>query len=161
MTTWNDVHDDAPELADLVRGRFEEHGLAYMATLRRDGSPRLSGVEPWFGDGDVWMGMMWQSRKALDLRRDPRCALHSANTDTQVSDGDARIGGRVVEHLDEAGLARGRDLYEAATGDRSPDGPMHLFSLDIAEVVFLRPEDDRLVIRSWTPGRGERRIART
>ncbi|MGY6502370.1 MAG: pyridoxamine 5'-phosphate oxidase family protein [Acidimicrobiales bacterium] len=160
MASWNDLNHDAPQLAGLVRGRFEEHGLAYMATLRRDGSPRLSGVEPWFGDGEVWLGMMWQSRKALDLRRDPRCALHSANTDTQVLSGDARISGRVIEHHDEVDLERGRDLYEAATGDRPPDGPMHLFSLDVEEVVFLRPADDHLVIRSWRPGRGERRMER-
>lgn len=161
MTDWNDVRRSAPALADLVQGRFEEHGLGYLATLRADGSPRLSGVEPWIGDGQVWLGMMWQSRKALDLQRDPRCALHSANTDTRVAAGDARITGRAVEHVAEDDVERGRDLYEAATGERPPDGPMHLFALEVTEVMFVRPEDDRLVIRTWHPASGERRIERT
>src|SRR5690349_13866837 len=94
MATWLEFTEAAPELASRVRGRFEATGLGFLATLRRDGSPRLTGVEPLFALDEVWLGMMPGSRKALDLRRDPRLALHNASTDKEVRDGDARITGR-------------------------------------------------------------------
>ena len=160
MTTWNDVHQAAPDLADLVRGRFEATGLGYLATLRRDGSPRVSGIEPLFADGMVWLGMMPQSRKALDLRHDPRLCLHAANIDKNIGDGDARISGVAFEHESEADLDRARAAFEAATGSPPPSGPMHLFSIDVTEAMFLGVGDDRLVIRTWTPAVGERHIER-
>jgi hypothetical protein len=161
MTNWNDIEVDAPELAALVRGRFGAHGLGYLATLRRDGAPRISGVEPLFADHEVWLGMMWESRKALDLRRDGRCSLHSANVDKDVAAGDARIDAVAVEHTSEADLRQARQAFAEATGYPPTDGAMHLFRLDIAGVVFLRPAGDHLEIRSWTPGTGERIVERT
>jgi hypothetical protein len=159
-TTWNDFAGEAPELAALVRGRFEATGLGFLATLRTDGSPRISGIEPLVGPDQVTMGMMYGSLKALDLRRDPRCSLHAASIDKSVSEGDARISGHAVEHVDEDALARGRDQFTEATGQPPPDGPMHLFTIDITEVMFLQPARDHLVIRSWTPSRGEHRVER-
>jgi hypothetical protein len=159
-SNWKHVHDQAPELADLVRARFEATGLAFLATLRKDGSPRISGIEPLVGPERVLLGMMPQSLKALDLRRDPRCALHAASIDKAVTDGDARISGRAIEHLTDAEIDEGRRLFTQATGQAPPDGPMHLFSLDITEIMFLQPGDGHLVIRSWTPQRGQRRVER-
>src|SRR4051812_49049254 len=85
MATWTDIEADAPELAATVRARFEAHGMGLLATLRRDGSPRISGIEPLFALGELWMGMMPGSRKAADVVRDPRFALHSATTDKDVT----------------------------------------------------------------------------
>jgi hypothetical protein len=161
MTTWEDVRTAAPDLALDVQQRFDAHGLAYLATLRRDGSPRISGIEPWFSDGCLWLGMMWQSQKALDLQRDPRCSMHSASIDKAVVDGDARISGRATEHTSAADLDRARAVVEANTGSPPPPGPMHLFSVDVTEIVLTRPENDQLAIRWWTPGRDERRVERT
>ena len=161
MTNWNDMHIAAPDLARLVQDRFEATGLGYLATIRRDGSPRICGNEPLFHSGEVWLGMMWESRKALDLRRDPRMALHSANIDKDVVDGDARISGRALEHTSEDEIARAREMFADATGQAPPPGPMHLFSLDIDELVFVRPEGGQLVVRSWTAAGGERRHERT
>jgi hypothetical protein len=73
-----------------------------MATVRRDGSPRISGIEATFANGQLWLGMMPDSRKALDLRGDPRLAVHSAPIDMELSDGDARVSGRAIEYTDEA-----------------------------------------------------------
>jgi hypothetical protein len=160
-TNWKRFEHQAPELADLVRGRFQSTGLGFLATLRRDGSPRVSGIEPLVGPEDVLMGMMWRSLKALDLQRDPRCALHSASIDKAVAEGDARISGRAVEHTDDRALAAGRQAFSDATGHPPPEGPMHLFTIDITEVMFLCVERDHLVVRSWTPAGGERRVERS
>src|SRR4051794_36207099 len=86
MPTWTEVTSAAPELAAVVQGRFDAHGLALLATVRRDGAPRISGIEPLFALDEVWLGMMDHSRKAQDLLRDPRLALHSATVDKQVTE---------------------------------------------------------------------------
>src|SRR6266508_6283529 len=77
MATWDEFAAAAPELAARVRAAFDRGVNKLLATLRRDGSPRISGIETTLKDGELWLGMMPQSRKALDLRRDPRMALHS------------------------------------------------------------------------------------
>jgi Pyridoxamine 5'-phosphate oxidase len=160
MTNWNDVMTTAPELAADVRARFEAHGLGLLATLRADGSPRISGIEPWFGVGELWIGMMWQSLKARDLLRDPRLSLHSATVDTKVEHGDARVSGRavVVDDDEEMSLALGE--FAVSTGNEAPPGPMHLFRIDVTELMFLRPAGDHLDIRTWSAERGERLIER-
>jgi hypothetical protein len=160
MTNWNDVTAAAPDLAADVQARFDAHGLGLLATLRADGSPRISGIEPWFGVGEVWIGMMWQSLKALDLLRDPRLSLHSATIDTKVADGDARISGRAIVVDDEAEMAHALAEFHRSTGNEAPPGPMHLFRIDVTEIMWMRPEDDHLVIRSWNPQRGVRSVDR-
>ena len=78
MARWCDIEAAEPELARAARDLFDRNKHKVLATLRRDGSPRLSGIETEFTDGEVWLGMMSDSRKARDLRRDPRLALHTA-----------------------------------------------------------------------------------
>ena len=160
MTNWNDVIDAAPELAKDVQARFEAHGLGLLGTLRADGSPRISGIEPWFGIGEVWIGMMWQSRKALDLLRDPRLALHSATIDTQVAEGDARISGRAIVVDDEAEMAGALGEFHRATGNEAPPGPMHLFRIDVTELMLLKVAGDHLDIRSWSREGGLKQVDR-
>src|SRR2546422_1025320 len=100
MTSWKDAVAEAPELAEKVRARFETTGLGYLASLRKDGSPRISGLEPLFWDDHIWLGMMPDSMKQADVERDPRFSLHAANIDKQIVDGDARVSGRVVRVTD-------------------------------------------------------------
>src|SRR5918999_1672707 len=122
MATWNEVEAAVPELAEAVRSRFEATGLGLLATLRKDGAPRITGVEPGFSRGEVWLGMMDGSRKALALRRDPLLALHSATADKEVKDGDARITGEAGE-LSENDPQRKGFLHDLpAGGDRAPQG---------------------------------------
>ena len=90
MAGWDEFARSAPDLATAVRRRFDSHRHKMLATLRRDGSPRISGIETTFADGELWLGMMPGSLKALDLRRDPRLALHSASLDPNMSDGMRR-----------------------------------------------------------------------
>ena len=100
MATWSEIESAAPELAGRARAAFDAHKHKVLATLRRDGSPRISGIEATITDGELWLGMMPGSRKALDLRRDPRLALHSASDDPPDDPtawtGDAKLSGRAV-----------------------------------------------------------------
>lgn len=160
MTSWNDVLTEAPDVAGLAQARIEATGLALLATLRSDGSPRISGVEPLFAGGELWLGMMPDSRKGLDLRRDPRLALHNATVDKHVTEGDAKISGRAVETSDPHDVAFMRQAFAAATGAPPPEGPMQLFRVDVTEVSTVRPAGDHLDLAWWQVGKGVTRRER-
>ena len=155
MSSWSDVEAGAPELAARARGIFDAHKHKTLATLRRDGSPRISGTEVEFADGEVWFGSMWKAVKALDLQRDPRFALHSASGEPPDWTADAKVAGRVEEITDPGRKA-------AVVGENGPPGPMHLFRADITELVItgLGDPPDHLVIESWHEGRGVTRRER-
>ena len=158
-TAWSDVESAVPELAAAVRAAFDAHRHKVLATLRADGSPRLSGNEASFRDGQLWLGMMPQSRKALDLRRDPRLELHSAPVDVDLKHGDARIAGRAVEITDEESFEKFNRAFQGETG-YSPPPPYHLFRVDVTELMFLKPGGDHLVIESWREGGEVKRVER-
>jgi hypothetical protein len=150
MTTWQDVEAAAPELARRVRSLFDAHKHKTIATLRADRSPRISGIETEFADGELTFGSMPRAHKGADLRRDPRCALHSATVDPVEGaeaqwPGEAKIAGRAIA---------------AGPITEGPDGDA--FRLDISEVVHthLDPEATMLVVDWWTPGAGLRTVAR-
>lgn len=153
MASWGSVESQAPELARLARQLFDAHVHKTIATLRADGSPRLSGTEVQFRDGELWIGVMIDARKAQDLRRDSRFELHSGSDDPPEWHGDARVSGRMVEVTD---LARVAEINGTAVG------PSHLFRADVDELVVVRLNDaaDKLVIESWHPDRGVERIER-
>lgn len=155
MPSWSDVEAEAPELAALARRFLDAHVHKTLATIRSDGSPRISGTEVAFADGDLWFGGMWLSVKALDLRRDPRFALHSGSADPPHWKGDAKLAGRVEEITDP-------ERQAAVVGDEAPPGPSHLFRADIAELVVVRLGDpaDHIVVEAWHEGRGVSRRER-
>jgi hypothetical protein len=118
-----------------------------MATLRRDGSPRISGTEVEFDDDELRIGSMLSAVKALDLRRDPRVAIHGPTEDPPQGNpsgwkGEAKIAGTAKE------IDSGVDA--------------HHFHIDINEVVITRlnAAGDRLVVESWNPSRGYRIMER-
>lgn len=141
---WEDFAAAEPDLAARVRARFAVRKHATLATLRADGSPRISGTEVDFTDGGLSLGSMPDARKVADLRRDPRLALHCPTEDAPADDpgsweGDAKIAGRAHEVGDDR------------------------FRIEVTEVVLTRLGDpaDHLLIESWHPGRGvERRTRR-
>jgi hypothetical protein len=104
----------------LARGFLGAHVHKTLATLRRDGSPRISGTEVIFAEGELWLGSMWQAMKARDLQRDPRFALHSGSDDPPAWSGDAKMAGRAEEIEDP-------DRKAAIIGANAPPGPVHLF----------------------------------
>jgi hypothetical protein len=150
MTAWRDVEQAEPDFAQRVRTLFDAHRHKTVATVRADGSPRISGIEAAFEDGELMFGSMPNARKGADLRRDPRFALHGATVDPVEGSeaewpGEVKISGRAI--------AAG-PITEGPDGDR--------FRADIAEVVHthLNDEATMLVVEWWTPAHGLRKIDR-
>jgi hypothetical protein len=148
MTSWQEFSEQAPDLAARVHGRFTAAASHVLATLRRDGSPRVSGSEVDFKGGEIYLGSMLDARKARDLRRDSRFAIHAYPGVEEG--GDAKLAGVVVELTDPAEIA-------ALQGN---DEPCHLFRLDLREVVLTWVAEDTLFVDSWQEGRGVVRFAR-
>jgi hypothetical protein len=105
--------------------------------------------------------MMLESRKAKDLLRDPRFALHSATVDKQVAQGDAKVGGRLIEVTDEEVFVSFRQAFEQHAGSPPPSGPFHLFKADVKELSILMPSGDHLDIDWWREGAPPQRIERS
>ena len=150
MAAWKDIEVAEAEFAARVRRLFDAGRHKTIATLRADGSPRISGIECEFANGELRFGSMPGARKGADLRRDPRFALHSPTSHPD--------DGREAEWPGEAKIA-GRAVL-AGPVDEKPDGD--LFLADISEVAITRlnPEATLLVIESWTPRRGLRVVER-
>lgn len=151
MAAWNEFAAAEPVLAAEVSALFRAHKHHTMATIRRDGSPRISGTEVDLADGELRLGMMLGSRRAADLRADPRLAIHSHSVDPPDDDpnawtGEAKVSGVAV------------DEGPVGEGDEAADS----FRVDLREIVFTRvgTPPDHLVISWWTPEQGLRRIER-
>jgi hypothetical protein len=147
MATWAEFEAAEPDFASRVRVLMGSRKHLTMATLRRDGSPRISGTEVVFAAGQLQIGSMSRAVKAQDLRRDPRVAIHGPTEDPPVGEpagwtGEAKVAGMAVE------VESGSDA--------------HSFAIDIREAVITRLNEagNRLVIESWVPRRGYRRVER-
>jgi pyridoxamine 5'-phosphate oxidase-like protein len=155
VARWSEFEAAAPELAERVRAHLDAHTHKTLATLRRDGSPRISGSETRLVDGELWIGSMWQALKARDLQRDPRFALHSGSEDPPEWTGDAKLAGVAEEVTDP-------ELVRAINGEAAAAGPSHLFRLDLHEVSTVGLDEERkaLLIEVWTPEGGVRTMKR-
>jgi hypothetical protein len=159
VASWRDIEAEEPELAALAREFLEGHKHKTLATLRRDGSPRVSGIEAEIVDGELLWGGMPGAMKSLDLRRDPRFALHSGSGDPPDWAGDAKVSGRAEEIADED---RKRALLAAQGHTGASPGPFDLFRGELEElvVVHLNEERTKLVIERWREGDGVKRFER-
>jgi hypothetical protein len=160
MASWSKVVRESPELTAFARSRFDAHRHKNLATIRRDGSPRISGIEVEFRLGEIWLGSMAGARKGADLRRDPRLALHSGMDEPDAATGDAKVAGVAVV-VDDADAIQ---AYLDAAGEEveQPPGPFDLFRVDVTELVTIRLGEpaDHLVIESWHASAGYRRFER-
>lgn len=151
---WFEVARDQPKLAEFGRQRLLQPGVVLVGTVRRDGTARISPVEPFVMDGDLWLSMMWGSRKAQDLARDPRVLVHSIITGRDGGDGEYKVRG-VVRVEDDADVQRQyADAVGASLGWCPEPGQFHLFAVDIADITVIRYVDatgDQFVTR-WPPG---------
>lgn len=149
MIEWGNFKKTAPELAAQAEELFERSGVVLVGTIRKDGSPRISPVEPLIVDGKLYLGMMWRSLKAQDLLRDPRCTVHTTVHDRMAKGGEFKLHGMAhnVEDLDER--ARYCEaLFEKI--DWKPEEPnFHLFSIKLDSAGFISYEKDEQVIRRW------------
>lgn len=152
---WSDMEHAQPRLAGLGRRRLIEPGVVLVATVRRDGTPRLSPVEPLVMDGDLWLSMMWRSMKARDLLRDPRVLVHGIVTNRDGGDGEFKVRGTARAEDDAAIQRRYADTVARELGWHPRPGCFHLFSIDIAAVTVIRYNSDTgdQYVASWPPGR--------
>ena len=141
MASWSEFEAQAPDLAARALAYLDTGKHKTLATLRRDGSPRISGTEAEVADGQLQFGSMLDAVKARDLLRDGRFALHSASASPPEWEGDAKVAGVAVE-VERMGF--------------------HLFRADIREVVVITLNEERtkMVVESWHEGRGTSRIER-
>ncbi|HET9721325.1 MAG TPA: pyridoxamine 5'-phosphate oxidase [Solirubrobacteraceae bacterium] len=152
---WGEFTKAAPELARLGTDRFQAHELCMLGTLRANGWPRISPCELDLVGGQLLLGMMWHSPKALDLLRDSRCVLHSCTSDRAGTEGDFKLYGHGVDQSDP----RVRDEYCQAIQARiewQPTEPFHLFSIDVMAAAYLTFGDHGYGI-AWDGERGLRR----
>jgi hypothetical protein len=153
---WDEFTAAAPELARLGEERLRAKELCLVGTLRRNGWPRISPVEPEFVDGELMLGMMWQSPKARDLLRDPRLVVHSVVSNRNGQEGDFKLYGRAVDVQDAERRARYRAAIKARI-DWEPDEPnYHLFAVDVESAGFVTFAEPRFGL-AWNPAGGERR----
>ena len=152
---WDEFERACPEIARIATQRFETDQLVMVGTLRTDGSPRISPCECDFGEGRLFVSMMWRSRKALDLLRDPRVVVHSVTSDKDGSQGDVKVYGRIVDEQDPEVRSAFRDAIKARL-DWAPDEPdYHCFSVDVEQAGYIRFGDDKEAF-AWDPERGLR-----
>ena len=149
---WADLAS-VPRLAAVAHDRLIAPGVLLVVTVRRDGTPRLSPVEPFVLDGDLWLSMMWHSRKAADLLRDERVLLHSIVTSREGRAGEVKVHGTAIDVHDPS--LRQRYCEEVAVLGWRPEEPLfHLFRVDVRDVTYVRyaQSGDQYVAR-WPPPR--------
>lgn len=155
---WADFQAAAPDLARLGKERLEQTGVALLGTLRGDGSPRISPVEPFFGEGHLLVGVMTRSAKAQDLLRDPRCVLHSAVTAPDAGEAELKLYGRAVEVRDEAVRSSRPEAWWAT----HPPEAARVMSLSIerAALIGWNLEAGEMTVTRWSSAHGLSELTR-
>jgi hypothetical protein len=159
---WGEFTVACPELAEIARRRLNERHLCLVGTLRADGWPRITPVEPYVVDDELMIGMMWRSRKAADLLRDPRIVVHTIVTDWEGIEGDVKLYGVAEDVRDhDRRVALFRTIDAAHGWQPDPDEPeddseYHIFALDIRRAGYTRFGETTWEAWSWDPERGLR-----
>lgn len=158
MTTWKDFTEGAPRVATVfTRRHAATDKLCMLATLRSDGFPRISPIEPRVFEGELWLVGMPGTTKFNDLGRDPRFCLHTATVDTHVSDGDAKLWGVVRDVQDRELQERfAVDLYEDIGMDLRGQVFQPFYAADLTGASSVEVANDQLQITIWRPGEEER-----
>src|SRR4051794_9807673 len=159
MAAFAEVEAQEPRFAERVRACFDAHRHKFLATLRADGSPRISGIEMSFVAGEPWLAGMPGSVKFADLRRDPRFALHSGSDEPDAFSADAKLSGRAVEVT----VPAERDAFAEAAGLPAGQSGFDLFRVGLDQVVLTALNEGKtaLVVSSWRPGKGLTATERT
>jgi hypothetical protein len=158
MTTWKELTESAPHIAAIFTRRHSAtHNLCLLATLRSDGFPRISPIEPRIFDGQLWLVGMPGTTKFRDLGRDPRFCLHTATVDPYVSDGDAKLWGVVDDVQDKDVHQRFAEaLFEETGMDLRGRDFDHLYAADLVGASSIEASEGHLDITIWKPGEPER-----
>jgi pyridoxamine 5'-phosphate oxidase-like protein len=148
---WRGVESGAPELARLGMSRLNATHVALLGTLRQDGSPRISPIEPYLVEGELLIGAMTWSKKTDDLKRDPRYVLHSAVTSPDSGEGELKLYGPAIEVGDELRSASAEPWWTGWPPDKAV-----VFSLKIAQAVFIDWDlkHGSMTVHRWSPHGG-------
>lgn len=158
MTTWKEFTEAAPHISAVFARRHAATGnLCLLATLRSDGYPRISPLEPRMFEDELWLVGMPHTTKFHDLARDPRFCLHTATVDTQVSDGDAKLWG-VVRDVTDPGVQQrfAADLFDRTGFDIRGMAFDHFYAADLTGASAVEVGDGSLRVTIWKPGKAER-----
>lgn len=152
MASWGEFRAQQPDMASTVERLFNSRRHKTMATLRADGSPRISGIECEFVADQLQFGSMPGAQKLADVQRDPRCALHSPTVDPVEGNeadwpGEAKVAGRAVS----AGTIG---------GDGQPSGEQFVVDLDNVVLTRINADGTKLVVQWWTPKGGLQQVER-
>lgn len=150
--TWQEFAWQDPELAALGQERLDRNGLLMLATLRKNGWPRISPVEPLFFNGQLYLGMMWRSQKALDLLRDSRCTIHNAVSDRHASEGEFKVYGRALAITDSDERERYAEAVFKKIGFRPEEPEYHCFAIDIQSAAANTLIGEKFHHQVWKAG---------
>jgi hypothetical protein len=158
MVEWSDFAEEAPHIAEVFLRRHKATGnLCFLATLRADGYPRISPMEPRITDGRLILVGMPNTYKFRDLERDPRFSLHTATVDTHLKDGDAKVWGEARNVQDDALHKQfADDLFAESGFDLRAEKFDPFFVGDLVGASAVEVKDGQLTITIWKPGQGER-----
>jgi hypothetical protein len=152
---WTDLTRHQPRLAARAHERLIAPGVLLVVTIRADGTPRLSPVEPLVLDGRLLLSMLWQSRKARDLLRDPRVLLHGIVTSRDGGDGEVKVRGTARPEQDTQAQQRYAETAAAELGWQPQVGRFHLFEVDLEHLTSIRYDDSTgdQYVATWPPAR--------
>ena len=167
MASFADIENVEPDLADRVRAILSSTTNAVLGTIRRDGSPRLSGADPYFHDGQLRIWSMPRARKGQDLRRDPRVAVHSIPWDSRklrdgvadVGQADAKVTGTAVLFSDNGERSAFRAWLKSERGFEPPED-WDLFTVDIDALTVISVDHGQLVVDRWSTTDGRQTMRR-
>ena len=154
---WRDLEQGAPELARLGLARLHAAGVAMLGTVRPDGSPRISPIEPHLVRGQLLVGAMTWSTKAADLARDPRYVLHSTVTGPDSGEGELKLHGSAVQASPDLRAAAAQAWWSGQPREQAA-----VFALGIATALFIEWDIERalMTVHRWSPRGGYRRTTR-
>ena len=158
MTDWTEFVAAAPAISEVfLRRHAATRNLCMLATLRSDGFPRISPIEPRIFEGELWLVGMPNTTKYADLLRDPRFCLHTATVDTEVSDGDAKLWG-TVHHVADTELQQrfAVDLFESIGLDLRGQEFDPFFAADLTGASSVAVGDGHMDVTIWKSGEPER-----
>jgi hypothetical protein len=154
VVRWADFGEQQQQLAALGRKMLGDPGVVLVATIRDDGTPRVSPVEPLFWADDLWLSMGWGTRKAVDLTRDPRILVHSIVASRDGTSGEYKVRGHAITENEATVHEAYANVVAATLGWRPEPGRFHLFRIDVEDVTYIRWDDatnDQYVTR-WPHG---------
>ncbi|MGK2948701.1 MAG: pyridoxamine 5'-phosphate oxidase family protein [Acidimicrobiales bacterium] len=159
MSTFDELRDAAPTIAEFLEQRTAATGLCFLATTRADGWPRVSPLELSIAGGRLYVGSMPEAVKARDLQRDPRCCVITTLADKDDLAGEVKAFCRAEEVTGGDAWDRAREAFKEANGydigepaEAGQPVGAHVFELDLASAAWQRVEGDTWRTTSWTAG---------